>query len=208
QALPAGLTLRPSAAENPVGTTHTLTATVTEAGTPVEGVQVGFSGELNLRFFSSCQESVFFSDFVVTDKNGKANCTYTGAVAGTETITAFADTNKDFSLDNGEPSDTATKTWRSAPATSLTLSPKSDLNIVGTNVCVLAQAKNDTGPAGLQPVSFTVTGANPQSEELAANNNSELHSRDKGKNGRLHTNTAFVDSNENHKKDASEPEDT
>src|SRR5437868_294722 len=120
QALPDGLTLRPSAAENPVGTTHTLTATVTDAGTPVEGVLVGFSGNLNLDFFvGRCQESIFGNRFVVSDKNGKANCTYGGVVAGTETITAFADTNKDGALDNGEPSDTATKTWRSAPATKI-----------------------------------------------------------------------------------------
>ena len=43
QALPDGLTLTPEAAENPLGSTHTLTATVTEAGTPVAGVRVGFS---------------------------------------------------------------------------------------------------------------------------------------------------------------------
>src|SRR5213082_11403 len=167
QALPDGLTLRPSAAENPVGTTHTLTATVTDAGTPVEGVLVGFSGNLNLDFFvGRCQESIFGNRFVVSDKNGKANCTFGGVVAGTETITAFADTNKDGALDNGEPSDTATKTWRSAPATKITLAPKGDVNIVGTQVCVGAQATNDTGPAGLQTVIFTVTGANPHSEAL------------------------------------------
>src|SRR5438067_4494983 len=122
------IALAPKTAENPVGATHTLTATVTDAGTPVEGVLVGFSGNLNLDFFvGRCQESIFGNRFVVSDKNGTANGTYGGVVAGTETITAFADTNKDGALDNGEPSDTATKTWTETPpppATSLSMTPR------------------------------------------------------------------------------------
>src|SRR5439155_7528138 len=111
-------------------------------------------------------------------------------------------------LANGEPSDTATKTWRSAPATKITLAPKGDVNIVGTQVCVGAQATNDTGPAGLQTVIFTVTGANPHSEALPTDTNGNVTFCYTGENGGLDTITAFVDSNENHKKDASEPEDT
>src|SRR5439155_26340139 len=112
----------------PAATTHTITQQLTAARTQAEVLQVAFSSDPPLRSFYTLSLHDALPIFVVTDKNGKANCTYTGAVAGTETITAFADTNKDFSLDNGEPSDTATKTWRSAPATSLTLSPKRSEN--------------------------------------------------------------------------------
>ena len=198
------ITLTPEAAENPLGTTHTLTATVTDAGKPVEGVRVGFlvSGS-----FILCQESLG-QYLVTTDKDGKANCTYTGNYAGTETITAFADTNNNSSLDNGEPSATATKRWRSAPATSITLEPKSEVRIVATEGCVTARAKNETGPAGDQTVSFTVTGANPQSKALTTNYNGEVTFCYKGEKGGLDTITAFVDSNESKTKDESEPEDT
>src|SRR5207245_6490991 len=119
QALPDRLTLTPAAAENPVGATHTLTATVTDAGKPVEGVSVGFFGDLNLVFFNACQESIFSNRFVVSDKNGKANCTYGGETASADTRTPVTVANRNLSQAVDKTSDTATKTWRSAPATSL-----------------------------------------------------------------------------------------
>ena len=69
-------------------------------------------------------------------------------------------------------------------------------------------AKNDTGPAGDQTVSFTVTGANQKSEALTTNTNGEVAFCYKGTKGGLDTITAFVDSNENKTKDESEPQDT
>ena len=205
QALPDRLTLTPEAAENPLGSTHTLTATVTEAGAPVADVHVDFFSSFGI-FNIACQESGSFQ--VTTDANGKANCTYSGNFAGTETITAFADTNNNNSQDVGEPSDTATKRWRSAPATSLTLEPKREARILATEGCVTARATNGTGPAGDQTVSFTVTGANQKSEALTTNTNGEVTFCYKGENGGLDAITAFVDSNENKTKDESEPQDT
>src|SRR5207249_9203168 len=132
-------------------------------------------GNLNLEFFvGRCQESIFGNRFVMSDKNGKANCTYGGVVAGTETITAFADTNKDGALDNGEPSDTATKTWRSAPATKITLAPKGDDNKSTRLNCSHASTTYAIGRARLQTVSFTVTGANPHSEALPTDTNGNV----------------------------------
>src|SRR5207244_9253376 len=83
-----------------------LTATVTEAGTPVEGVQVGFSGELNLRFFSSCQQSVFFSDFVVTDRKSTRQNSRPDTVSRAVMRVNITDTNKDYSMDEYELTDT------------------------------------------------------------------------------------------------------
>ena len=71
-----------------------------------------------------------------------------------------------------------------------------------------ARAKNGTGPAGDQTVSFTVTGANQKSKALTTNTNGEVTFCYKGENGGLDTITAFVDSNENKTKDESEPQDT
>ena len=47
-----------------------------------------------------------------TDSSGEATFCYTGpALPGTDTISAYADTDGDQTQDPGEPSDTATKTW-------------------------------------------------------------------------------------------------
>lgn len=80
-----GISLTPATATNPVGTPHTVTATVTDsAGNPranvlvtftVTGANAGAQGTCNP---ASCQ----------TDANGQVTFTYTGAVAGDDRITA------------------------------------------------------------------------------------------------------------------------
>ena len=167
-------------------------------------VQVGFFGQSGSVNFVFCQETNDF--FTVTGANGQAVCTYTGNNGGTDTILAFADTNSNRSFDTGEPSDTATKRWRTTPATRLTLTPTAETNIVGTEQCVDAQADHDTGPAGDQTVSFTVTGANPQAIEVVTNASGFAQFCYTGDNAGLDTITAFVDSNDNNTKDASEPQ--
>ena len=74
--------------------------------------------------------------------------------------------------------------------------------------CVDAQANDDTGPAGDQTVGFTVTGANPQATEVATNASGYAQFCYTGANAGLDTITAFVDSNDNNTKDASEPQET
>ncbi len=100
------LDLTPPTGSNPEDTAHTVTAHVEDSlGAPVAGVTVEFvvtgtnatTGE------------------VVTNASGNAAFTYTGAAPGTDTITAFADSNGDGNQDAGEPSDTATKTWTLVP---------------------------------------------------------------------------------------------
>ena len=205
-ALSDSLILTPDAGDNPIGTTHKLTATVTEGGAPVANVQVGFFGQSGSVNLVICQETNDF--FTVTGANGQAVCTYRGSCGGTDTILAFADTNSNRSFDTGEPSDTATKRWRTTPATKLTLTPTAETNIVGTEQCVDAQADNDTGPAGGQTVSFTVTGANPQATEVVTNASGFAQFCYTGDNAGLDTITAFVDSNDNNTRDASEPQAT
>jgi hypothetical protein len=101
--VPATVTLSPATATNPVGTSHTVTATVKDAGgQPVEGATVRFT----------VQGSVTDSGECTTDANGQCSFTYPGPeLPGGDTITAFADTNGDGDQDPGEPSGAATKTW-------------------------------------------------------------------------------------------------
>jgi uncharacterized repeat protein (TIGR01451 family) len=102
---PATLTLSPTSATNPVGTSHTVTATVKDAsGNPTPGITV--------RFGVSGANSAAGSD--VTDANGEATFAYIGTVAGTDTISAYADTDGNGSQETGEPGGTASKAWTAA----------------------------------------------------------------------------------------------
>ena len=108
------IALAPETGQNPIDTTHTLTATVTDGGAPVAGVSVGFYVNPGVNGIV-CAETGGFDGFVVTNASGEAVCTYTGFAGGTDTINAYADTNSDRFPTTGEPSDTATKTWTRRP---------------------------------------------------------------------------------------------
>lgn len=93
--LPLAVTLDPLVAQNPVGTSHTVTATVTGfGGVPAEGETVVFviTGSVNLTL--SC----------TTDANGECSVTYTGPpFPGADNIHAFVDENGNGVEDPGEP---------------------------------------------------------------------------------------------------------
>ena len=101
--VPANLTLTPSTATNPVGTTHTVTALVTDASNaPLSGIVVRFS----------VTGSVTTSGQCTTDASGQCPFPYVGpALPGADVISAFADTDTDMIRDPDEPTATATKTW-------------------------------------------------------------------------------------------------
>jgi hypothetical protein len=133
---PAKLTLTPATATNTVGDPHTVTATVTDQyDNPVPGVTV--------RFSVSGANTASGAD--VTDANGRASFTYIGTNTGTDTVTAYADTNHNGVQDPGEPSGTATKHWRAGPPATLTLAPEAATNTVGDRHCVTATLKDRFG---------------------------------------------------------------
>jgi hypothetical protein len=100
---PATVELTPLTATNPVGTQHTVTATVEDApGNRLSDVMVRFSVTGSVTDSGSC----------TTDLNGQCDFTYQGPeLPGSDTITAFADTDDDGTRDPGEPTGTATKNW-------------------------------------------------------------------------------------------------
>jgi Ca2+-binding RTX toxin-like protein len=96
------LDLSPPTDTNPEDTAHTVTAHVEdEDGDPVAGVIVRFT-------VTGVNPTTGTG---TTNASGNATFTYTGANVGTDTITAFADTDGDTMNDVGEPEDTASKTW-------------------------------------------------------------------------------------------------
>jgi Tol biopolymer transport system component len=97
-----GCTLAPASATNPVGSSHTVTVTVTQSGSPVSGVTVTFTVS------SGPNSGATGSD--ITDANGQASFTYTSnGLAGTDTIETNGTVNSTlFSC-------LATKTWVAIP---------------------------------------------------------------------------------------------
>jgi hypothetical protein len=102
-AAPATLVLMPAAFTNPVGTNHTVTATVRDSGgNPVPDIVVRFTVTGSVSTSGSC----------TTNANGQCTFTYMGpALPGSDVITAYADTDEDNTQDAGEPIGAATKTW-------------------------------------------------------------------------------------------------
>jgi len=148
---PATLTLAPKTATNQVGHEHCVTATVKDVfSKPAPSVTVRFSAT----GVNSAAGSA------VTNASGEAIFCYTGTVAGTDTISAYADTNGNGTQDAGEPGDTATKVWTPGPPAILTLTPKTDTNTVDAQHCVTATVEDQFGNAtpGIT-VRFSVTGS-------------------------------------------------
>jgi hypothetical protein len=100
---PAAVVLAPAAAENPVGTSHTVAALVADAfGNPLGGVSVLFAVTGSVSASAEC----------TTDASGQCSISYPGPpTPGSDSIAAFADADGDGLWDAGEPGAVATKTW-------------------------------------------------------------------------------------------------
>jgi hypothetical protein len=153
------MTLTPVAAENQVGTTHCVVATVqTETGGPAQGVIVRFDVEGASEQDTSPPDE---DASKTTDQDGIAQHCYSGPeTVGADTIHAYADNDKDGVEDIlTDPSADATKTWLPAAANSITLDPKADENPVGTQHCVTATVRDlFLNPVPNKKVRFVVTG--------------------------------------------------
>lgn len=100
----AALTLSPSEATNPVGTDHTIAATVHD----MDGLAVP---DMSVRF--AVTGTVTTGGVCTTDSTGSCAFTYTGpSEPGVDAIAAFADADGDGVHDAGEPQASATKTWQ------------------------------------------------------------------------------------------------
>ena len=100
---PATVVLAPPTAINTVGTSHTVTATVTNTGgSPSQGYPVLFTVLGSVNTTGSC----------TTNSLGTCTFTYAGpSLPGADLITGCADSNRNGSVDPGEPCGEATKIW-------------------------------------------------------------------------------------------------
>jgi hypothetical protein len=106
--LPDTVTLSPTTGSGQVGTSHTVQAQVSGAGAGLAGVPVRFAVAGAVSDTASC----------TTDSAGSCSITYQGpSQPGTDTITAYADTNGNAARDAGEPQGTATWSWQDTAST-------------------------------------------------------------------------------------------
>lgn len=107
-AKPFGLTLSPLTATNPVGTSHTVTAALTEGGAPAPGKTVAFT-------VTGANPTTGTG---TTLADGTTTFTYTGTNAGNDTIVSCFDADANGTCGNtGDPLASATKTWVAADTT-------------------------------------------------------------------------------------------
>ena len=139
---PSTLALSPAADTNPVGTSHTVAATVTDVHEqPVPDVVVRFS----------VAGSVTTSGQCTTEAAGQCSFTYTGPqLPGADSISAYADSDNDGVQDIGEPSGEAAKAWILPFSTPGQVSGGGTIaDAQGNKIAFGFSAKNgDKGPTG------------------------------------------------------------
>jgi Bacterial Ig-like domain (group 1) len=195
---PATLVLEPAADTNPVGTDHTVTATVRDAFTnPTPGITVRFTVTGSVSTTGQC----------TTNTAGQCDFTYSGPTApGADAITAFADTNNNGTQNAGEPVGAAEKTWTPGAPATLVLEPAADTNPAGDEHCVTATVRDAFGnPVPGVTVRFSVTGANSGSGSETTDANGQAEFCYTGTVAGVDAITAFADTNDDGTQDVGEP---
>ncbi|HZO59598.1 MAG TPA: Ig-like domain-containing protein [Solirubrobacterales bacterium] len=202
---PPTISVEPGASTGPIGSTHSLTATVELAdGSPLAGAPVYFLDEGGPSF-DFCENGTGR-----TDAGGQVECSYTGDSAGTDQIRAFVDLNENFFNDAGEPDAAATRTWTPRVATSLKVTPAYATAIAGSFEfhCVTATAKDaDDRLVRDLPVVFEVSGANPGTTTRTSDSSGEARYCLEGRTAGADTITAFADNDGDSAGDPGEPQD-
>src|SRR5581483_10025807 len=137
------ISLDPATASNPVGTSHTVTATVTQDGRPLAGAKVDFAVDDG--------PDAGLTRSGTTNDSGQTSFTYTNnGTAGTDEISA------QFVNANGQTERaTATKDWVAPPET-ISLAPATASNPVGTSHTVTATVTQGERPLPGRHVDFAV----------------------------------------------------
>jgi hypothetical protein len=154
--IPPGISLAPATAQNPAGTSHTVTATVTEQGQPKQGALVSFKVTAGPNSGQQSPPGCTVDPTCQTDANGQVSWTYlSNGQTGTDTIQAcFTDSGGTVRCAE------AKKTWVAGEPARLDLQPKTKINPVDTKHCVTATVTDAFGnPTPGVTVNFSVTGS-------------------------------------------------
>jgi hypothetical protein len=155
---PARIVLTPSVVAGPVGAEQQITATVLDiANLSVPAVAV--------RFTVTGANASPAPTVVDTNENGIAQFEFTGANAGTDTITAYADTNRNAKQDVGEPFAIATRTQIAPQPAAVTFEQASVPATINKPAKLAVVVRDAAGnPIGAVSVRFSVSGANTVNE--------------------------------------------
>jgi hypothetical protein len=124
----ASISLAPLSASNPVGTSHTLTATAREEGAPASGVTVTF------RVVSG--PNVGLTRTAVTSGSGVATTSYSSSITGTDAIEA----SFEGSGENLVTSNQVTKTWTQPSRTIVSAGPLEQITIRNDLGCAVVHS--------------------------------------------------------------------
>ncbi|MFQ5612635.1 MAG: Ig-like domain-containing protein [Anaerolineae bacterium] len=187
--------LVPQTATNPVGTSHTVTATVRDdLGDPIPGRRVGFVVNGAHVIGGSGQ----------TNAGGQATFSFTGVVTGTDAITAWIDENENGNLDFDERFAEVEKIW--VESTAISLTPPAALNPVGATHTVTATVLDNLGdPMQGQIVGFWVSGANQAGGQASTDAGGQATFSYTGDSAGQDTIIAWVDKNGDGTPDSNEP---
>jgi hypothetical protein len=136
-----GVVLTPPVAENPVGTDHTVTATVRDSlANPLSGIEVTFE--------VTSGPNAGETGTAITDANGEATFTYTGnGGAGTDIIEASFTDSQTGDL----RTDTAEKTWVMPDETA----PRCELTAINYGPPVSIEVEVEDAESGVERVQVT-----------------------------------------------------
>ncbi len=144
-----GLSLSPLLDSNPVGTPHTVTATLTDtqSGAVQVGVQLGFQVTLGP---NSGAAGVCSPVTCITDSNGQVTYTYTGSGGpGQDSILGWVDNVVvNGSPDQGEAQVTAAKDWFIPETTTTTLAPTTSTTVTSTTVTTTSTTSTTLSTCG------------------------------------------------------------
>ena len=103
------------------------------------------------------------------DSNGQVTITYTGANAGTDTVSAYVDLNNNGAQDSGEPSATATVSWNGTAA--ISLAPLNQNPTLGTSATVTATVTSTNISVAGVTVRYIISGVNGRAGSVQTDNN-------------------------------------
>lgn len=147
----SNIDLSPDTATNPLGTDHTVTATVLEDEAPVVGTTVTFEVVDG--------PSVSLIGTAVTDGSGQATFTWSSLVAGVDTIEAR------YTTSAGVPqrSDRVTKEWIGLPPVACNAGANGSVNEAAAYTL-----DGSASSGGVAPLSFYWTGSELMDDEFSA----------------------------------------
>jgi hypothetical protein len=194
------VTLEPKTKENPVGTTHCLTATLRDIFlNPVPGKRI--------RFVVTGTATRQGSD--QTDAFGVADFCYSSTKSGADVIVAHLDESNPGTQDQNEPFDMAGKVWQPGQPATLDLQPKLAENDVQTNHCVTATVKDAfQNPVPKVRIRFAVTGVNTKTGSGTTDDAGQAaFCYTGGTTAGADAITAYADTDNDSTRDAGEPTD-